>query len=156
MARFTVQARIEAPQTQVWEALADLGGIHKWNPGVSSSYSTSEAPGGEGATRHCDLTDGRSYLKERAFDWREGEGYKIEVYETNMPLRRNVVEFRLEAEGDGTIVSVSPEYELKFGPLGAALDWLFVGRQFRKGMTELLDGLKRHVETGELASTEAG
>ncbi|MCH7578570.1 MAG: SRPBCC family protein, partial [Chloroflexi bacterium] len=112
MGAFSTEIRINAPKEKVWGVLADLGGIYKWNPGVSHSRSTSEAGGGEGATRHCDLANPKGYLEERAFDWREGEGFKIDIYESSLPIERNVVEFTLRADGDGTIVSVSPDYRL--------------------------------------------
>ncbi|MCH8901628.1 MAG: SRPBCC family protein [Chloroflexi bacterium] len=150
MSRFSTQVRIDASKEKVWEVLADLGGIYKWNPGVVHSHSTSDSTEGEGAMRHCDLQRKGDYLEERAFDWREGEGYKIDIYETNLPLKRNIVEFTLEADGEGTIVTVTPDYELKFGPIGVLLDKLFAGRQLRTGMADLLAGLKYHVETGEL------
>ena len=150
MGSFSTEIRIDAPREKVWEVLADLGGIYKWNPGVSHSRSTSESTGGEGATRHCDLASPKGYLEERAFDWREGEGFKIDVYESDLPIKRNVVEFTVRSDGDGAIVSVAPDYELKFGPIGALLDRLVAGRQLRKGMDNLLSGLKYHVETGEL------
>ena len=154
MAHFSTQIRINATAEEVWEVLADIGGIYKWNPGVAYSYSTSEKNSGEGASRHCDLQSpgGKSigYLEELAFDWREGEGYKIDIYESSFPIERNVVEFTLRADGDGTIVSVSPDYQLKFGPIGALVDRLILGRQMRKGMENLLAGLKYHVETGEM------
>ena len=130
--------------------LADLGGIYKWNPGVTHSRSTSDSTGGEGAMRHCDLQRKGDYLEERAFDWRDGEGYKIDVYETNLPLKRNIVEFTLEANGESTTVTVTPDYELKFGPIGAMMDMLFARAQLRKGMDGMLAGLKYHVETGEV------
>ncbi len=150
MGAFSTEIRIDAPREKVWEVLADLGGIHKWNPGVSHSRSTSESSGGEWATRHCDLRNPSGYLEERAFDWREGEGFKIDIFESSFPIERNVVEFTLRADGDGTIVTVTPDYRLKFGPIGALLDRLILGRQLRKGMENLLAGLKYHVETGEL------
>ena len=135
MGNFSANIKINAPQEQVWEVLSDLGSIYKWNPGVSHSYSTSDSGGGEGATRHCDIkTPLKGYLEERAFDWREGEGFKIDIYDTNFPLKRNVVQFSLRADGGNTIVEVSPEYQLKFGPLGALMDRLAFNRQFRKGM----------------------
>ena len=52
MPRFSTQIRIDAPKEKVWEVLADLGGIYKWNPGVVHSHSTSDSTGGEGAMRH--------------------------------------------------------------------------------------------------------
>ncbi len=154
MGQFRKQIRIEAPKHRVWEVLADLGSIYKWNPNVSYSYSTSESGGGEGATRHCDVqAPVKGYLEERAFDWREGEGFKIDVYDTSFPTKSNVVQFRVKADADSTIVEVMPEYRLKFGFFGTLIDRLLVGRQFQKGMEKLLAGLKHYVETGEEVGT---
>ena len=150
MSNFSAQIKITAPKEQVWAVLSDLGSIYKWNPGIAHSYSTSETSGCEGATRHCDIqTPLKGYLEERAFDWREGESFKIDIYDTNFPLKKNVVQFSLRADGSDTVVEVSPEYQLKFGVLGAVMDRLAFNRQFRKGMTGLLTGLKFYVETGE-------
>lgn len=153
MATFTKQTRIDAPKEQVWNVLADVGSIYKWNPGVKHSYPTSEAHTGEGATRHCDLQrpGGKKigYLEERAFDWREGEGFKINIEQTNLPLKTNVVTFSISGNGERTVVSVSPEYEVRYGVLGKALDALVGRRQFERGMENLLGGLKHYVEKGE-------
>lgn len=153
MAVFTETIEIEAPRERVWEVLADIGSIYRWNPGVKASHATSEAPGGEGATRHCDLQrpGGKDvgHLEERAFDWRDGAGYRIEITESNLPFRRAVVSFDVAEAPSGTRVEVSPEYELRFGPLGKLLDRVAVRRQYRKGMAAMLAGLKYYVETGE-------
>ena len=154
MAHFSTQIRINATKEKVWEVLADIGGIYKWNPGVAHSYSTSEENSGEGASRHCDLQTpgGKSfgYLEEVAFDWREGEGYKIDIYESNLPIKSNVVEFGVKADGYGTIVTVSPDYAIKYGLLGSLMNRLFIQRKLKQAMEDLLAGLKYHVETGEL------
>ena len=60
-----------------------------------------------------------------------------------------MVQFSLRADGSDTVVEVSPEYQLKFGVLGVVMDRLSFNRQFRKGVTGLLTGLKYYVETGE-------
>ncbi len=158
MGTFTRKTHIDAPKAQVWEVLADLGSIAKWSPGVTASHCTSEAQRGEGATRHCDIEGmgGKpAYLEERAFDWREGEGFKIDVYETNLPIKRNVVTFSLSESDDGTIVEASPDYELKFGPIGSLMDKLMVRRRFEAGMEGLLAGLKNDVESSSGGSGEA-
>ncbi len=142
--------QIDAPVDKVWRTLADLGSIDKWNPGVAKSYATSEATQGEGATRHCDLESGNAQLEERAFDWREGEGYKIDVYKSTLPLKRNIVAFEIEPSGDGTLARVTADYQLKYGPVGALMDILIARRQVQQGFDEMLAGLKYHVETGEL------
>jgi len=150
MSKLAIQVKINAPKEKVWGVLADFGGIYEWNPGVSHSHSTSESNQGDGATRHCDLQKKGDYLKERIVDWRDGESYGVDIYETNLPLKKNVVRFSVEANGDGTIVKLTSDYALKYGLLGSLLDTLLVRRQFKKGMTGLLAGLKYHVETGEL------
>ncbi len=139
---------IDAPADKVWSTLADLGSIYKWNPGVSHSHSTSDVANGEGATRHCDL-DEKNYLKERAFDWREGEGYKIDVTESTMPLESNIVTFQIAPDDAGTRVSVTADYKLKFGIIGALMDMLFAKRQMQQAFDDMMAGLKHYVETGE-------
>ena len=151
MGKFSVQIRVNAPKEKVWEVLADLGAIYKWNPGVSHSHSTSESSQGEGATRHCDLQNsGRNigYLEERVIDWREGEGFKIDIYKSNLPIKRNLVEFSIEADGDNSVVTVTPDYAIKYGPIGMLIDLLVARRQLKKGMDGLLAGLRYYVETG--------
>ncbi len=148
------QAQIDAPVDKVWRTIADLGSIDKWNPGVAKSYTTSEATQGEGATRHCDLENGNAQLEERAFDWREGEGFKIDVYKSSLPLKRNIVSFEIEPSGDGTLATVTADYQLKYGPIGMLMDILIGRRQAQQGFDEMLAGLKYHVETGELVQNK--
>ena len=149
----TSSVNIDAPPDKVWSVLADLGSIYKWNPGVAKSHTTSDLTRGEGATRHCDL-DEKNYLEERAFDWREGESFKIDVFESTLPLESNIVSFQIAPAGDtpggdGTRVSVTADYKLKFGPIGALMDVLFVKRQFQQAFDDMMAGLKHYVETGE-------
>jgi len=150
MAHFSTQIRINATTEKVWEVLADFGGIYRWNPGVRHSYSTSENSHGRLATRHCELLKGDEFLNEQILEWRDGESFKVDIYETNLPFHRNVVEFSIEADGSGTIVMVAPDYALKYGLLGRLMNQIVVRRKFRKGMEDLLTGLKYHIETGEV------
>ena len=145
----TSRTNIDAPPDKVWSVLADLGSIYKWNPGVAKSHTTSELTQGEGATRHCDLDD-KNYLEERAFDWREGESFKIDIFESSMPLESNIVSFQIAPAGDTTRVSVTADYKLKFGPIGALMDVLFGKRMLQRGFDDMMAGLKHHIETGEL------
>lgn len=145
MSAFTVETKIDAPAEEVWGALADIGSIHRWNPGVVSSYTMTDAAGGLGARRHCNL-GGKTYLDEEVVEWRPGQRLTMRVIETNLPFKTADIRFTLRPENGGTVVAVTPDYTLKFGPLGSALDRLFVRNRYRKGMQALLTGLKRHVE----------
>lgn len=146
MSTFTETITIDAPLPVVWETLADIGSIHQWNPGVKDSYLLTEAPSGLGAKRHCDL-GGRNYLKESVAAFSEHEQLTMRIDESNLPFARADIRFDLEDAGGSTVVRVSPDYELRYGPVGKLMDRLAVRRMYRKGMAGLLRGLKRHAET---------
>jgi uncharacterized protein YndB with AHSA1/START domain len=147
MASFTVERFINAPVRRVWEELAHIPSIHVWNPGVKHSYATGNEETGLGAARHCDL-GGANYLKESVVTFEEQQRLTMRIDETNLPFTSADIRFTLRPQDDGTLVTVSPEYRLKFGPLGALLDAVYVRRTYTKGMGALLKGLKQHVEQG--------
>lgn len=145
MATFSETTTINAPVDEVWAALAEVGNIHVWNPGVTHSYLTTNDPTGLGAARHCDL-GGKNYLKEQVVEFDEGKRITMRIMETNLPFKTAYIRFHLSPHGETSEVTVAPEYELKFGPLGSFLDRIYVRKTYRKGMAALLRGLKRHVE----------
>jgi len=151
MATFTKTTVINAPKPAVWATLADIGSISVWNPGVKASHETSDAASGLGSTRHCDL-GGRNYLDEEVVEFDEGTVITMRIVGSNMPFAEADIRFTLEEQQSGTEVSVTPDYRLKYGPVGVAMDKLMVQRTYEKGMSGLLRGLKRHVESEFAAS----
>lgn len=147
MSTFTTSITIDAPSEKVWAALADIGSIADWNPGLTGSHLTSDDPSGLNATRHCDLRGGR-YVEERVAEYEEGSRLTMEIYESNIPLMDEIaVRFDLEDNGNTTTVHCTPDYTLKYGAVGALADRAFVRRTYVKGMQALLGGLRRHVES---------
>ncbi len=150
MTQISKQIRIDAPKDKVWEILADFGGVSNWAPTVVSAYSTTEANGGVGAERHCEVKRFGS-IEERIPEWDEGRSYSYDVVDgvpAPMKYIRNTVSVCLD--GDGTLVRFALEFEMKFGPVGALLERLAIRPLMRKTLTESLAGLKHHVETGEV------
>lgn len=146
MTEFSESTIIHASSERVWEALADIGSIHVWNPGVKSSHTTSDLNSGLGASRHCDL-GARHYLEEEIVEYEPGETLTMRIVDSNLPFAHADIRFVLEPEATSTRVAVQPQYELKYGPVGQLMDRLFVRRTYEKGMRALLGGLKRHVES---------
>lgn len=70
MSTFSTDIKINAPLDHVWAALADIGSIYQWNPGVVESHTTTEQTTGIGACRYCDL-GGKNYLDEEVVEWEE-------------------------------------------------------------------------------------
>ncbi|MFQ5855106.1 MAG: SRPBCC family protein [Anaerolineae bacterium] len=145
MNSFTTEIQINAPVENVWKALADIGNIYLWNPGVVSSHLTTDGATDIGARRHCDL-GGQNYLDEEVVEWDAGRRLTMRIIGTNLPFKTADIRFTLRAENGATIVAVSPDYALRFGPLGKILDRLYARRSYMKGMQALLRGLKQYVE----------
>ena len=151
MTRLIREVRINAPREKVWEILADFGGVYKFNPNVPNSYCTSEANGGVGATRHCDLTFKGASIEERIVEWQEGQSYIIEIYagKNTPPFKTARASISVRKDGPGSIVTGTFEYTMKYGPLGTLMNKLMVEPQFSKAWSRLFAGLKYYAETGE-------
>ena len=135
MSTFAKSTTIDAPLDLVWSSLADIGSIHVWNPGVQDSHITSGHDSGLGATRYCDL-GGRNFLNEEVVEFHDRRLLTMRITDSNLPFRHADIQFRLEATGDSMKVSVTPDYRLKFGPIGVMMDRIFVRRVYEKGMAD--------------------
>ena len=147
MPSFSTKIRIAAPLAEVWQVLADLGSIDHWNPGVLHSKGTPGDIAGVGAGRHC-LLAGEKYIDEEVVDWQPGERLTMRIVATNLPLKSADVRFTLSDGGGATLVTVTPDYTVKYGNFGKFLDLLVVRRRYQRGMKVLLSGLKHHIEAG--------
>ena len=145
MGTFSTSTTIDAPVTAVWAALADVGNIYLWNPGVKASHLTSEQSEGNGTCRYCDL-GGNNFLKEEVVTWELEQKLTMRITDTNMPFKTADIRFSLQPSYGKTIVTVSPIYTLKYGPIGQMIDWFMVKNTYQKGMQSLLKGLKTHIE----------
>ncbi len=145
MSTVTKQTKINAPANEVWGAIADFGGVYKWAPNVSSSYSTTEANGGVGAGRHCEVP-GFGGIDEEIVEWKEGHSYKYQV-ENIGPIGKLVNEWSVTSDGNNSLVTTNVSYHMRFGIMGALMDRLIVRRSIRKAMAQGQAGLKGYVET---------
>lgn len=145
MGEFEEQIIISASTDKVWNVLADIRNIYLWNPGVVRSKLTTHGEVCVGACRHCNL-GGKNYINEEVIEFEKPQRLTMRINETNLPFKEAEIRFTVELQGDKTLVRVSPKYQLKFGLLGGILDTIMVRSQYRKGMQELLCGLKNYVE----------
>ncbi len=145
MAEFSESITINASIAEVWATLADIGAIADWNPGVKSSHQTTIGDPDCGSGRRCEL-GGANYLLEEVVVFDPPQHITFRITETNLPFKSADIHFQLSEQANATAVVVSPRYELKFGAFGRILDTLMVRMAYRKGMRDLLRGLKEHVE----------
>lgn len=137
--------RAHCPPARVWALLADLEAVGRYNPTVRAATVVGDARSGVGARRACELVpDGR--VVERVTRWEEGRALGLEVAESDWPIRYMRWVTRVEAEGDGARITQELEYELKFGPLGRALDALVMRRKLTATLDAVFASLVRHAE----------
>ena len=146
MSTFTERTTIDAPRQDVWAALADIGNIAAWNPGLIGSHRTNDIDGVGGA-RHCDISAKHS-LTEHVVEFEPETAITFRITDSTLPFKTADIAFTLtdSRQLPATEVTVSPTYTLKYGPIGRILDTVAVRRSYRAGMRELLEGLKRHLE----------
>jgi uncharacterized membrane protein len=139
---------IDAPRETVWRRLADLGGIHEFHPGLRDSGLLGEQPEGIGARRRCELRRG-GHLDEQVVEWKDGESLALVITGGKglPPLVRAGGRFTLrDAQAGGTIVSLTLEYQLRYGWLGSLMDRVLVRREFERTVPGILKGLKNRAE----------
>lgn len=147
MNKVEAQIVINAPVQRVWEVLADFGGVSRWAPSVTKSYSTSKNNGGPEASRHCDIA-GFGSVEEDITEWNEGRDFTYVATGVG-PISEGYSTWAVKPQGDKTLVYTDLRYGVRFGPIGALMNVLIMRRKIEKSMVNALEGLKHHVKTGE-------
>jgi ligand-binding SRPBCC domain-containing protein len=147
--------KINAPPDKVWEVLADLEAVQKYNPMVVSARHLSSNREGIGASRRCDLKP-KGHVRERVIGWEPKKAITMELVESPWPIGFMRWRPELRPDGAGTIITQRIEYRLKFGLLGRILDALLMRRMLNKGITDTLVNLKRFIEAGSVLLDKPG
>ena len=157
MARVTVAKRIDAPVEAVWHSWEDFGNVYRFNPNLKHSRLLSGPAGaiGIGSERHCDLADGKNWIRERIVDVRPQKSLAVEVYDGTMPMKSMVATVTFEAiKGNRSRVRMSVDFEPKPGIVGRLMVPL-MRRQFRAMLQAFLDCNAAHVEHGDVVPAAA-
>ncbi|MEO0605017.1 MAG: SRPBCC family protein [Myxococcota bacterium] len=150
MSTITHTATIRASKADTWAVLDDFEGVHRWHFNIESSPRTSPNNEGPGATRKVRMYDGTE-LTEQIVEYDEGTSMKVAFVEHAMPLQRADVVFRLrEVAEDLTEVTIHMDYAMKYGPVGWLIDTVFLKPTMRGVFRRMVEGLERHIATGDL------
>ena len=151
MAKGSYTAVINAPKQDVWQVVSNIGAVCECSPSVLDSHYTSSAKSGVGASRHCDIPGGS--VQERVIEWREGDGYTLEVYDMNiftmrLLIRSIKVTFTLQTVAGGTRITGTMVGELKGGIFGKLLGRTMAS-QFAEAAKANIEGMKAYIETNQ-------
>ena len=144
---------IDASPARVWDAAADLAGVHKYWEMVIISYLSSDRATGIGASRICDMLDGSS-MEETIIQWDDCKSYALDTHPIGTndgPFKTTIGRFALHPQGSGTRIVLDLDFELKAGreqelPTRSA--------ELDRACKIVVGGLKSHVETGRELTPE--
>jgi len=145
MTKIFYEIDIDAPKTEVWKVLADFANLD-WSEGVTAVRYITEARGGVGMARHCDLKDD-GYIVERIIDWKEGSEFTYAIDDSSDPISsESYVTWRLTGDESQSKVVFEVHYELKYGIIGDMMNAMFAKNKFSEQIVEFMGELKAHVE----------
>lgn len=156
MPSVTLTKTVDAPVSEVWKSWDDFGNIDKFNPNLKRSFLIgNNGETGLGATRQCDLEDGKNYIQERIVAYEPERKLTVDIYNGTMPLKSAQAEIAMRPVGTNrTELTFTMRFVPKFGLLGRMMVPM-MKPQFRKLLTKLVDGNSAFVESGVVIARAA-
>jgi ribosome-associated toxin RatA of RatAB toxin-antitoxin module len=139
----TVNAGVE----KIWEALANIEMLAKYDPTVKQSTALSANKSGLDAKRKVLMLDGKNWFDEKVTVFRPNEALTFQLTDCSFPIKGLTHSYSFEKTGNQTKVKQVMHYTVKFGLLGKMLDALMIRKQSDTGIKKFLAGLKSYVET---------
>jgi len=137
---------ISAPVEKIWQALAEIDWLEKYDPTVKKSTALTAAKNGIGAKRKVEMRDGKNWFEEQCTLHQPNEALTYELTACSFPVHSLTHSYSFERAGNQTKVKQIMQYEMKFGVLGKIMDSLAVRNQSDKGIKKFLTGLKSFTE----------
>lgn len=137
---------IDAPVEKVWQALAEVEMLDKYDPTVKKSTALTEVKEGIGASRKVEMLDGKNWFEETCTAAIPSEALTYELTACSFPVHKLKHSYSFKIDGDKVKVSQIMEYKVKFGFLGKIMDAFVVRRQSDAGIKKFFTGLKNYVE----------
>ncbi len=148
MHHITVTRGFNSSTDTVWNILDNFGGVYAYNPAVESSEVIGKKLTGLGAQRVCRFYDGSS-LKETIIEYLPKEGYSFKLSDFALPLKTATSHFRLTPlSADTSELSITFEFQPKFGPLGWLMAKLLMRPVLTKALAGVANGLDDYLSTG--------
>ena len=133
------------PLQNVWDLLADFGGVSDWAPYMKTSHLIGDIQSGVGMRRGMRHAWGFRF-EETVTHWHEGKGFSFDVFRAPFPMKDVRESWVVHHEDGLSTVSTQVTYDMRLGPIGRAIDWLLVRFIVTREMRAGLRGLKQYSE----------
>lgn len=137
---------IATPRQNVWELLADFGGVSDWAPYMKHSHLIGDIQSGVGMRRGMRHAWGFRF-EEAVTQWNDGQGFSFDVFRAPFPMKDVKESWIIDHSNGYSTVSTRVTYGMHMGPFGRAIDWLLVRFIVKREMRAGLRGLKQHSES---------
>ena len=147
MATIHNEITVNASIDKLWNILADLELLDRYDPTVKKSTVVSVEKTGMGARRKVDMRDGKNWFEEKITVFKPNEALAYQLTDCSFPIKGLKHSYSFEKNGNQTKVKQVMEYTVKFGLLGMLLDSLVIRKQSDVGIKKFFTGLKFYAET---------
>jgi ribosome-associated toxin RatA of RatAB toxin-antitoxin module len=118
---------VDAPRAVVWDVITDHELYGNVAPNLSSVAVVEGA--GEGMIRRCVDTDGNEWT-ESCTHWDESHSYAVSVHVDDSVFHRRFFnrmdgEWRLSEHDDGVCITITFDFDPRYGPLGVFISKYF-------------------------------
>lgn len=132
----------------VWDK--EYADIYKFHTGLSESYVLEDSPEerGLGALRHCAMSDGKNWIREKVIKREENTLLVFDVYEFTFPMKwmQVIIDFQ-SLEADQSHLRFTFQFEPKMGLLGKMMAPL-MKMKFKPVLQGMIDNSAKYAETG--------
>jgi ribosome-associated toxin RatA of RatAB toxin-antitoxin module len=118
---------VDAPRAVVWDVITDQELYGEVAPNLSSVAVVEGA--GEGMIRRCVDTEGNEWT-ESCTHWDDGQSFAVSVHVDHSVFHRRFFtrmdgEWRLSADDDGVRMTITFDFDPRYGPLGVLISKYF-------------------------------
>ncbi|MGB1238753.1 MAG: SRPBCC family protein [Pseudomonadales bacterium] len=144
------QLNAQLPAAKVWQVLEDYPAVVKYAPTVKDSACVSEHKSGLGAKRKVTFHHDGSSLIEEITDYREGQGYTMQVSALSAPLVAMQADIDVYPSGERDCqIKMHIQFEVKPGFLGRLMATLLLKPMMGKVALKLITGLAYYAVTAQ-------
>jgi len=144
--------RVGIPREKAWELLQDLSIAHYYVPGLVKTELTTEARQGVGASRKVYQSETKG-IDETVVEWNEGYGFLIRLHRGTagppFPFTEAHFRYKIEDDGDATLLTDSLTYTMRWGAFGRFLDRCLLRRIIDSTIRDVTLSQKCYYESGK-------
>ncbi len=147
MTKIYNEITINAPVEKIWEILANIELLDKYDPTVKQSTALSTNKSGMHAKRKVLMLDNKNWFEEKVTEFNPNVALTYQLTDCSFPIKGLKHSYTFEKIEQKTKVKQVMEYTVKFGIFGKLLDSLMIRKQSDTGIKKFFAGLKSYAET---------